>query len=283
MLSIALVQCKVPSTNPRQNLEHMLALVDSAAEKGPDLIVLPELCTFQYFCGERRPEWRDRAEPVNGTTMRAFAERAQVHGCNLIVPTYQLDEDNHQRYNAATVLDGNGDALGSYRKLHVPDLPGENANVTETYYFAPGDHGLPIFEIGEARLGILICWDRNFPEAYRSLVRKGANLIVVVSATARGLGQQGNPWAQWQYDHWSTTLKTMALLNGVFVAAVNRVGKEGVFDYFGCSRMLGPWGNELAQGPADEEEIILTSVDLGEVGTARERLPFLQGTRPEVY
>jgi N-carbamoylputrescine amidase len=154
---------------------------------------------------------------------------------------------------------------------HILEGPGYN----ERYYYWEGDSGYAVFDIGPARIGIAICYDRHFPEAMRALALGGADLIVVPTATARLEAQFR---AVWEIE-----MQAAAVANGVFVAVANRAGVDDTLSFFGSSFAVDPYGRVLARAPEDDVALLLVDLDLGLIEEARRDMPFLRDRRPETY
>lgn len=283
---LAIVQPEVSSPIEQDNVDKLVTMIDHAYRAGAKLVVLPELCTSDFFCWRREPDDRKRAQPVPGERTQIFCQIAGDYGIHLVLPVYELVEETGCRYNTAILISDDGEIVGRYRKTHVPCIRGDSVEVDETYYFSVGNLGFPVFDVGEARIGIAICWDRHYPETFRTLAQNGADIAVVVSATPVGLVPEGGtrPLAHWQLENWLPTLQSAALSNSIYVAAANRVGREpSGLDYFGRSALIGPWGQTIHLAPDHKEYVLIQDVDIEQVTDARERLPFDKYRRPETY
>ena len=250
-----------------------------------DIVALPELSTTPYFCCRRDDRYFEWAEPVPGQTTELFAELAERHRTTIILPLFERAPDGN-RYNAAAVIgpDGNlirGDAFGQpvshYRKCHVPAVDNPpDTQAWEDYFFRPGDT-LPVFDTPHARIGVLICFDRWFPEAWRMLTFGGAQLVVV-------------PMVAWGFvkGPYLSMLQSRAVENGLFVASCNRSELEeldGVeMDNFGQSIVLAPDGTTIAAAPPSAGAFALhATLDLLAVERQRATLPLLRYRRADLY
>jgi N-carbamoylputrescine amidase len=166
------------------------------------------------------------------------------------------------------IIDAGGAILGSYRKSHVPQIP----LWEERFYFAPGNHGFPIFETRFGVIGVQICWDNFFPEGSRILALKGAQIIF--SPTAAAFASQ---------KRWETVITANAITNGVYIFRVNRVGKEEKQDFYGMSFCVSPEGELLGPPTGMKEGIALIDIDLKQIQKVRKEWPFSKDRRPEVY
>jgi N-carbamoylputrescine amidase len=181
-------------------------------------------------------------------------------------------------HNTAVVLDADGSLAGVYRKMHIPDDPLYH----EKFYFAPGDLGFVAFQTRAARVGTLVCWDQWFPEAARLTALAGAELLLYPTAIGWQF-DEGPEVDAAQHDAWETAQRAHAIANGVFVAAVNRVGREGGIRFWGQSFVADPFGSVLARASAEEEEVLVVECDLDAIERVRRDWPFLRDRRIDAY
>jgi N-carbamoylputrescine amidase len=179
-------------------------------------------------------------------------------------------------------VDAGGELLGLYRKMHIPDDPLYH----EKYYFTPGDTGFKVFDTRYARLGVLVCWDQWFPEAARLTALKGAEILFYPTAIGWHPAEQ-ETWGEAQFDAWRTAQRAHAIANGVYVAAVNRVGHEGPagggLRFWGGSFVADPIGRVVASATRDREEILVTEVSRSLIEEVRRNWPFLRDRRIDAY
>ena len=206
------------------------------------------------------------AEKVDGYTIETMRGLAETYGVVLICPIFEVEGDSF--YNSAIVIDAGGEVLGSYRKIHVPQIP----LWEERYYFSSGDHGFPVFETKFAPIGIQICWDNFFPEGSRILALKGAKILF--SPTAAAFASQRK---------WETVISSNAIANGVYAFRVNRVGSEEKQDFYGKSFCISPEGELLDRPTGMKDSIALIEIDLGNIDKTRKEWPFLKDRRPDSY
>ena len=273
---IALIQ-QAADADPARNLERAVAAVGSAAERGADIVCLPELFRTRYFPQQESTAAFDLAEAVPGPTTERMTKLAREQGVVLIVPLFERRAAGLY-HNSAAVIDRTGELLGVYRKAHVPDDP----LFYEKFYFAPGEAGFRAFDTAAGRIGVLICWDQWFPEAARLLALDGADILFYPSAIARSPGESDAEHAA-QLDSWITVQRGHAIANGVFVAAVNRVGHEEDLDFWGSSFACDPQGRMLARAASDREEALIVDCDLARVEEQRRAWPFLRDRRIDAY
>lgn len=254
-------------------IDKHMALIEEAAGKGVQVLCLQELFYGPYFPAEQDSRWYDLAEPVpDGPTIRLMQEVARKHGMVMVVPVYEEDNTG-VLYNTAAVLDSDGTYLGKYRKTHIPHLaPG----FWEKFYFRPGNIGYPVFATRVGKVGVYICYDRHFPEGARALGLNGAEIVFNPSATVAGLSEY--LWRLEQPAH--------AVANGYFVGAVNRVGRERPWDigeFYGNSYFCDPRGQIIAQGPRDEDQVVVADLDLDMIREVRHTWQFFRDRRPDTY
>jgi N-carbamoylputrescine amidase len=206
------------------------------------------------------------AERMDGPTVMRMQTLAQKSGVVLICPMFEEEEKSF--YNSAIVIDAGGEILGSYRKIHIPQIP----LWEEKYYFSPGNLGFPVFKTKFAVIGIQICWDNFFPEGSRILALKGAQIIF--SPTAAAFASQRK---------WETVISSNALSNGIYVFRVNRVGSEEKQDFYGRSFCISPEGELLDKPTGMKEGIALIDVDLRIIDQVRKEWPFFKDRRPGLY
>ncbi len=275
-IRIALAQSHC-GPDPAVNMVRALAAVQRAAEAGAALICLPELFRWPYFCQQQDYERFELAEPVPGPTTDALANWAQK--LNVLIVTSLFERRGPGLYhNTAVVIDSNGQLVGQYRKVHVPEDPCYH----EKFYFAPGELGFRSFETSAGRIGVVVCWDQWFPESVRLLALAGAQIVLVPTA----IGWLAADTEQERADHldaWLTVQRGHAIANGLFVAVCNRVGREGAIEFWGSSFVADPFGRILATAPRDAEELLLADCDLAEVERTRRSWPLLRDRRPDAY
>src|SRR6201987_3334293 len=251
---IGLLQRK-GSAAPAENLAQTLSAIREAAKRGAQIVCLEELFRSQYFCREENADRFDLAEPIPGPTTEAMSKLARELG--IVIGASIFERRTAGLYhNTCAVLDADGALLGLYRKMHIPDDP----LYYEKFYFTPGDLGFPNFDTRYGRIGVLVCWDQWYPEGARLSSLRGANILFYPTA----IGWQPSEKTEFgaaQLDAWRTIQRSHAIANGIFVAAVNRVGFEGPPDsgleFWGSSFVADPFGQLIAKSPTNKEEILI--------------------------
>ncbi len=264
------------SDGPEANLKKAVSQIKIASAKGAQIICLQELFNTLYFCQAQDVKNFDLAQSIPGPVTDALSKAAKSEKVVIVAPLFEKAAKGVY-YNSAAVIDSNGKLLGRYRKMHIPDDPGFN----EKFYFAPGDLGFQVFETSFAKIGVLICWDQWFPEAARLTALAGADILFYPTAIG---WKPGEPEETRSYHSaWETVQRGHAIANGVYVAAANRVGKEGPVKFWGSSFVADPFGGVQYRASASNEEIILEDCDLGLVDRTRREWPFLRDRRIDSY
>ncbi len=249
-----------------------VALIAQAAAQGAQVTCLQEIFHGPYFCAEQDPKWYDTAEPENGPTVSRMREVARQHAMVLIVPFFE-EAQTGVYYNAAVVIEADGTVVGKYRKTHLPHV---GPCFWEKFYFKPGNLGYPVFETSAGKIGLIICYDRHFPEVARALGLKGAELVFNPSATVESLSRY----------LWELEQPAHAVANGFWIAAINRVGVESPLSearFYGSSYFCDPRGRIVAQASEYEDEVLVHDVDLNLIREVRNTWQFMRDRRPETY
>jgi N-carbamoylputrescine amidase len=249
-----------------RNVEKAVQFTKLAIEKGANLVCFQELFTTHWFPREMNKRYFSLAEKVDGLTIARMQKLAKEYGVVLVCPIFELEKDSF--YNSAVVIDAGGEILGTYRKIHVPQIP----LWEERYYFTPGNYGFPVFNTKIAPIGVQICWDNFFPEGSRILALKGAKIIF--SPTAAAFASQRK---------WETVISSNAIANGVYIFRVNRVGSEEKQDFYGRSFCISPEGEFLDKPTGMKDSIALMEIDLKNIDKSRKEWPFFKDRRPEIY
>ncbi len=284
-LRVAIVQSGGCGQDQDQNVERLVGLIDEAAAGGTDLIVLPELSTTPYMAAVRDPEWYSWAQTIPGPATDAFADAAKRHGTAIIAGMYERAAGGNL-YNSAVVIDKNGDVvhgirpdgstIPAYRKVFVPSVVTSDIDVDEKFYFSPGD-GPCVFDVAGVKFGIVICYDRSFPELWQSLVRLGAEVIVPVVSS---LG--------WREQRFVDELAIRAFETQTWVVASNRGGTEThaglTHSFFGSSCIIDPTGEVIERAPAHTQpELISATIDIDAVARQRAYFPLGRDKRWDLF
>ncbi len=279
--TIGLVQMRCDGS-PAENLKKAIAMLEKAAAQGVQVACLPELFLGPYFCQQEDAAQFDLAEPVPGATTEALGKIAKKTGLTILASIFEKRAAG-MCHNTLVLILPNGALGGIYRKMHIPDDP----HFHEKYYFTPGDLGFRSFTTPEGRkIGTLVCWDQWFPEAARLTALQGAEVIFYPTAIGWMPSEKQQLGAA-QADAWETVQRGHAIANGVYVAAVNRIGYEGAkkdgLEFWGGSFIADPFGRVLARASRDKEEIITAVVDPALQEETRRAWPFFRDRRIEHY
>ena len=293
---IALVQMScVPDT--AQNLDKAADLIRQAARSGANIICLPELFRAQYFCQREEHALFDTAESIPGPSTDRLSAVAREEKVVVIASLFERRAPGLY-HNTAAILETDGSLAGIYRKMHIPDDP----LYYEKFYFTPGDLGFKAMKTSQGDIGTLVCWDQWYPEAARVTALQGANTLFYPTAIGWHPSEKAE-FGEAQYSAWQTIQRAHAIANGVFVAAVNRVGHEhgdvlhqGVempgpgdhtpqsgLEFWGGSFIADPFGRVIAQASHDKEEILTAEIDLKLLEDTRRNWPFLRDRRIDAY
>ena len=269
------------SRDPSENLAKAEWRIREAAGKGAQIICLQELFRSQYFCREENARLFDLAETVPGPSTEALARLARELKVVVICPVFEKRAAGVY-HNSAAVIDANGELLGLYRKMHIPDDP----LYFEKFYFTPGDLGFRNFDTRYGRISALVCWDQWYPEAARVAALGGAEILFYPTAIGWHPSEKVQ-FGEAQHDAWRTIQRSHAIANGIFVAAVNRVGFEGPADhgleFWGASFVADPFGQVLAEASQDREETLVVECDRRRIDEVRRNWPFLRDRRIDAY
>ena len=275
-VTLALVQMSTGDSK-RDNVDKALTLLRDAAARGAQVICLQELFHGNYPCQSEDHARFAEAEPIPGPTTQVLAEAARQHGVVVVGSIFE-QRTAGLYHNTAVVLDADGSLAGIYRKMHIPDDP----LYYEKFYFTPGDLGFRSFPTRYGRVGVCVCWDQWFPEAARLTALTGAEMLFYPTAIG-WLPNEREQYGASQHSAWETMMRSHAVANGVFVAAPNRVGREGQLQFWGASFVCDPYGNVLAKASHEAEETLLVTCDLSLVDVARTHWPFLRDRRIDAY
>ena len=275
-----LIQCSNPLNDETRSIadiqaamvEKHINYIEDAGKKGVQILCLQEIFNGPYFCPSQDPRWYEAAESVPGPTTERIASIAKKYAMVVIVPVYER-EMSGVFYNTAAVYDADGTYLGKYRKQHIPQV---NPGFFEKFFFKPGNGGYPVFKTRYATIGVYICYDRHFPEGARCLGLNGAQIVFNPSATVAGLSQY----------LWKIEQPAHAVANGYYMGCINRVGVEAPWNigkFFGTSYFVNPRGETIAQASEDNDELLVSDLDLGMIEQVRSVWQFYRDRRPEAY
>lgn len=273
-VKVALAQFAMTSS-PAENLETAVSSIREAASQKADIVCLPELFRTPYFCRDPHTSV-DYTEEVPGEVGKVLSAEAKNLNIAIVAGSVYERTAENKRFNTAIVINRDGELCGTYRKVHIPHDP----SFYEKHYFEPGDQGFKVFDLGFAKVGVLICYDQWFPEAARSLALMGAEIIFYPTAIAR---VEDIPQDEGDWQHaWETVQCGHAIANNVVVCPVNRVGIEGNATFWGGSFICDGFGRILAKG-SDKPELVIAEVDLEHSAVTREGWGFFRSRQPTQY
>lgn len=275
-VTLGLIQMSA-GVNPTANLNKAFERIAAAAKKGAEIVCLQELFRSRYFCQSENPKNFRLAESIPGPTTDALSELAAEREIVIVASVFERRSAGIY-HNTAVVIDADGAIAGKYRKMHIPDDP----LYYEKFYFTPGDLGFPSFQTRYAKVGALVCWDQWFPEGARLAALSGAQILFYPTAIG-WIPNEPPAVAQQQRAAWELIQRSHAVANGVYVASVNRVGREGKVKFWGHSFVAGPFGEIVALAGGEREEILLAKCDLGKIEETRQSWPFLRDRRIDAY
>jgi N-carbamoylputrescine amidase len=277
-VKVGLVQMSC-SGNAASNMDKAIAGIKEAAGQGAKIVCLQELFTSLYFCDVEDYENFKLAEPIPGPSTDTLSAVAQELGVVIIASLFEKRAQGLY-HNTTAVLDADGTYLGKYRKMHIPDDPA----YFEKFYFTPGDLGYKVFKTKFATIGVLICWDQWYPEAARLTALRGAEILFYPTAIGWATSQDAATNEE-QYNAWQTIQRSHAVANGVHVVSVNRVGfeQDGAMKFWGGSFVSNPFGSLIVKATHDQEEVIVTELDLSKTDSYRTHWPFMRDRRIDSY
>ncbi len=285
--NLGLVQMRMGS-DPEANFAAAVRHIRQAARLGANIVCLPELFRTQYFCQREDLRLFDLAEPIPGPSTEKLSALARELRVAIVASLFERRAAGLY-HNTAVTLNADGALASVYRKMHIPDDP----LFYEKYYFTPGDRGFQAVDTAFGCVGTLVCWDQWYPEGARLTALQGAEALFYPTAIGWHPAEKAEFGAA-QYDAWQTIQRAHAIANGVYVAAVNRVGHENGdvlgncaegrgIEFWGGSFLADPFGRVLAKASHDSEEILMGEVDLSLIEETRRNWPFLRDRRIDAY
>ncbi len=278
--TLGLVQMAM-AADAESNLAKAEAMIADAAKQGAEIVCLPEIFTGYYFCQSEDHKYFDDAEPIPGPSTARLEAAAKQHNVAIVGSLFEKRMPGVY-HNTATVHDAGGKFLGIYRKMHIPDDP----LYLEKFYFTPGDLGWKVFDTKPAKVGTLVCWDQWYPEAARLTALQGAEVLVYPTAIGWH-PQEKAEYGEAQHSAWETSMRGHAIANGIYVAAINRVGHEKLIgdgiEFWGQSFVCDPFGRILQRGSTSKEEVIVVKCDRKLMEDTRRHWPFFRDRRIDHY
>ena len=281
-MRVAALQLGPASPTIAETAKRIIALIDTAADAGVTFAVLPELALTPYFAAEIHEDlsaFVDVGE--NAKAMTSISAHAARHAMALVLP--YAEQTNAGLFNSMAFVSAEGDIVGTFRKMHIPGevdpKPDQKMTILEKRYFEAGDLGFGVHDLGPVKTGGLICYDRRFPEAYRSLSINGAEVIAigyntpVMAGSTLGQARRASELA----------MTAGAYFTGTAVIAAGKAGKENGTRFIGRSAVIGPDGSIIARAKTDGDEVVSGDIDLERQRKIRERWAFGRNRRPADY
>ncbi|MFY9605342.1 MAG: nitrilase-related carbon-nitrogen hydrolase [Thermoplasmata archaeon] len=262
------------SSRPEENIAAAKRAIVASYTEDVDLWILPELFSNRYVGQFEDREAQTAHLPDHARLLAEFKEVSKEAGTAVALPFAEV-VDTSTCYNSLALIDKSGKVRASYRKVHIPDSEGYR----EDLYFKPGNLGYVVARLGGVKIGLGICWDQWYPEVSRTLALKGAELLIYPSAI-------GSELVRPDFDsrpEWELVMRAQAIMNRVFVAAVNRVGQEERIRFYGGSFVADPWGKVVRRASTSRSETILVDLDLSQVRDARSFFGFFDTRQPHTY
>ncbi len=282
-LKVALIQ-EINHGSAEENLAMIEKRVADAANDGAKLVLLQELHNGAYFCQHESVEEFNLAESIPGPSTVRLSALAKQHGIVLVASLFEKRAAGLY-HNTAVVFEKDGELIGKYRKMHIPDDPG----FYEKFYFTPGDLGFNPIQTSVGKLGVLVCWDQWYPEAARLMALAGAEILLY--PTAIGWDPSDDPSEKdRQRMAWILSHRGHAVANGIPVMTCNRTGFEpsplhaaAGIQFWGSSQVLGPQGEIISEANTDAPEILFAELDMQRSEHVRRIWPFLRDRRIDAY
>jgi len=264
--------------DPHLNIARAEEQVRDAAGRGAKIILLQELFESPYFCKDLDSRYFDLAHAAD-TSLLLAKFSALAKELDVVLPISFFERANNAFFNSIAILDADGTSLGIYRKSHIPESPGYQ----EKFYFSPGNTGFRIWRTRYATLGVAICWDQWFPEAARSMVLEGAEVLLYPTAIG---SEPGYPEID-SCGHWQRVMQGHSAANCVPVIASNRIGREqGTscdVEFYGSSFITDNTGHLLVTSNREDQDVITADLDLERMRAERAAWGLFRDRRPDLY
>ena len=264
-MRLALAQYALdPDMGP--NVHKALAMMKAASAQGTQMIIFPELCLSPFFPQFQARDALQYVLALGHDHIRQF--QAACNQLKLLASPNVYLQQGDRRFDASLLITADGEIQGVSKMVHIAQIPA----FYEQDYYTPSDTGFRVYDTSHGKIGLVVCFDRHYPESIRTCVLRGAELILIATANTTDEPR----------DLFECELRAAALQNGVFIAMCNRVGKEGDVTFCGDSTVVDPDGNVIVKA-GEGEELVLADIDLSQVEAARRKRPYLSLRRPELY
>jgi len=275
-IKLGLVQTKV-SDNIDANLDNTAKFIHEASRKGADIICLQELFATRYFAQTQDKKFFEFAEKIPGKITNFLSKAAMDNKVTLVGGSLYEKGDDNKYFNTTLVFDDTGKIITKYRKIHIPNDP----KYYEQFYFSSGNLGFTQVKVNNVIISPLICYDQWYPEASRVNAIKGTQIIFF--PTAIGWFKDLLENEPWSAKRWENVVCGQASMNGIFVAAVNRVGNENDLKFWGSSFIADPFGEIIVRASDSKEEVLVAEIDLNKIKESQDGWGFLKNRQPGSY
>ncbi|WP_203226516.1 N-carbamoylputrescine amidase [Psychrobacter sp. P11G5] len=269
------------SWDKQQNIDIATDLVTKAAKAGANIILLQELFETPYFCQVHDFDYFKLATSVaDNAAIKHFRNLAKELA--VVLPISFYEKSGNTFFNSVTVIDADGEILGTYRKTHIPDgIP-----YAEKFYFTPGDTGFKVWETKYAKIGVGICWDQWFPECARSMALMGAEILFYPTAIGDeptlGINSKGH-WQRCMQGHAAANLMPVVASNRIGSETITQNGVDSVMAFYGSSFITDGRGEIIEEASADKTEVISATFDLDKLASERHQWGVFRDRRPSMY
>lgn len=264
-MRIALAQTANSGT-VKSNFEKSIEIIRKAAKNGAELVLFPEVQLTEFFPQYRNKDVSGYEITIDSDIVKGFCSACRENKI-MAVPNVYLSE-NSKNYDASILIDKNGNINGIQKMVHIAQAD----KFFEQDYYTPSDDGFKVFDTEYGKIGIVVCFDRHYPESIRTEVLKGADLILIPTVNTKA---EPSEMFEWE-------LRVQAFQNSVAVVMCNRVGQEDEMIFSGESIAVDPSGNVIAKTD-DKEQILYVDVDLAESQKIRKSRPYTTLRRSEFY
>lgn len=248
------------------NLNKSLQAIEKAASQGAELVLFPEVQLTEFFPQYRNQDVRKYLVSINDDIVKQFCDICKKNNIMAVPNLYLLENGN--AYDASILIDNTGMMQGIQKMVHIAQAN----QFFEQDYYTPSDDGFKIFKTPFGNIGIVVCFDRHYPESIRTQTLQGADLILIPTVNTKA-----EPSLMFEWE-----LRVQAFQNSVAIAMCNRVGMEGDMDFSGESIVIDANGKVLAKAD-DTEQILYVDVDIKEARKIREQRPYTRLRQPKFY
>ena len=265
----------------QQNIDTATELVTKAAKAGANIVLLQELFETPYFCQVHDFDYFKLATSVaDNAAINHF--KALAKELDIVLPISFYEKSGNTFFNSVTVIDADGEILGTYRKTHIPDgIP-----YAEKFYFTPGDTGFKVWDTKYAKIGVGICWDQWFPECARSMALMGAELLFYPTAIGDeptlGINSKGH-WQRCMQGHAAANLMPVIAANRIGTETISQNGNDSTLEFYGSSFITDGRGEIIQEASKDKKEVLTATFDLDELAIARRQWGVFRDRRPSMY